>query len=91
MQHIEFALSIIPTGCLLAMIAKFPCHAAVFTAFLRVLATPEVGQMVSTSWSSHKFFLILFFPFITGIIYTFQVCNFLKVNILKNEIKIHVV
>jgi hypothetical protein len=39
-----------------AMIAKLLCHAAVFTASLHVLATPEVDQMIFTSWSSHKVF-----------------------------------
>jgi hypothetical protein len=61
MQQVEFALSVIPTGCLptgclSAMIAKLPCHVVLFTAFLRVLATPEVVQMIFTSWSSHKLF-----------------------------------
>jgi hypothetical protein len=46
MQQFEFALSIIPTGYLSTMIAKLPCHAAVFTTFLHVLATPEVDHMM---------------------------------------------
>jgi hypothetical protein len=46
MQQFEFALSVIPTGCLSAVIAKLLCHAAVFTTFLRVLATPEVDHMM---------------------------------------------
>jgi hypothetical protein len=58
MQQVEFALGVIPTECLSAMVAKLPRHAAVFTAFLRVLATPVVGQMIFTSWSSLKLFLI---------------------------------
>jgi hypothetical protein len=40
MQQVEFVLSVIPTGCLCAVIAKLACYAAVFTTFLRVLATP---------------------------------------------------
>jgi hypothetical protein len=42
---------------------------------------------VNTGWSSHKLFLILFFPSKLEL-FTFQICNFLKVNIFKNEIKI---
>jgi hypothetical protein len=38
MQQTEFALS--------ALIAKLPCHAAVFTTFLRVLAILEVDHMM---------------------------------------------
>jgi hypothetical protein len=46
MQKFEFALSVIPTGYLSAMIARLACHAAVFTTFLRMLATPEVDHMM---------------------------------------------
>jgi hypothetical protein len=71
MQQFEFALSVIPKGCLSAVIAKSLCHAAVFTTFLRVLATPEVD----TGWPSHQLFLILFFPLKLEL-FTFQICNF---------------
>jgi hypothetical protein len=46
MQQVQFALSVIPTGCLFAMIAKLLCYAAMFTTFLRVLTTPEVDHMM---------------------------------------------
>jgi hypothetical protein len=42
---------------------------------------------VNMSWASHKLFLILFFPLQLEL-FTFQICNFLKVDIFKNEIKI---
>jgi hypothetical protein len=58
MQQVEFALNVIPAGCLSAMITKLQCHDAVFTVFLRMFATPEVGQMIFKSWSSHKLFLM---------------------------------
>jgi hypothetical protein len=38
MQQFEFALS--------ALIVKLLCQSAVFTTFLRVLATPEVDHMM---------------------------------------------
>jgi hypothetical protein len=42
---------------------------------------------VNTGWPSLKLFLILFFPLKLEL-FTFQICNFLKVNIFKNETKI---
>jgi hypothetical protein len=42
---------------------------------------------VNTSWSSHKLFLILFF-LLQLELFTFQICNFFKVNIFRNEIKL---
>jgi hypothetical protein len=42
---------------------------------------------VNTGWPSHKLFLILF-SLLKLELFTFQICNFLKVNIFKNEIKI---
>jgi hypothetical protein len=42
MQQVEFALSVIPTGCLSALVTKLPCNADV----LRVLATLQVDHMM---------------------------------------------
>jgi hypothetical protein len=42
---------------------------------------------VNTGWPSNKLFLILFFPLKLEL-FTLQICNLLKVNIFKNEIKI---
>jgi hypothetical protein len=41
---------------------------------------------VHTGWPSHKLFSILFFPLKLEL-FTFQICNVLKVDIFKNEIK----
>jgi hypothetical protein len=55
MQQVEFALS--------AMIAKLSCHSAMFTAFLRMLATPEVHELVQPQIIFNSIF-----SFITGTI-----------------------
>jgi hypothetical protein len=85
MQQFEFALSVIPTGCLSAVIAKLPCHATVFTTFNSTRDRNSRGGShdVNTGWPSHKLFLILFLPLKVELFVIF-----LKVNIFKNEIKI---
>jgi hypothetical protein len=74
MQQFEFALSVIPTGCLSAVIAKLPCPRARYSR--------GGSHNVNTGWPSHKLFLILFFPLKLEL-FTFQICNFLKVDIFK--------
>jgi hypothetical protein len=62
--------------------------AAVLTAFLRVFTTPEMGQMIYI-YKLAQPHIILNTNFSLQLeLSTFQVCNFLKVNIFKNEIKI---
>jgi hypothetical protein len=75
MQLLEFALSIIPTGCLSAMNAKLLCHAVVFTC-LSARARYSGG-------GSHDIYEVVQ-PQITFNpleLFTFQVCNCLKVII----------
>jgi hypothetical protein len=62
-----------------------PC-CCVYNVSARARYSRGGSHDVNTSWSSHKLFLILFFPLKLEL-FTFQICNFLKVNIFKNEIK----
>jgi hypothetical protein len=88
MQQFEFAISVIPTGCLSAVIAKFavPC-CCVYNISTCARYYRGGSHDVNTGWPSHKLFLILFFPLKLEL-FTFQIGNFLKVDIFKNEIKI---
>jgi hypothetical protein len=63
-----------------------PC-CCVYNLSARARYSGSGSHDVNTSWSSHKLFLIPFFPLKLEI-FTFQICNFLKVNIFKNEIRI---
>jgi hypothetical protein len=72
------------------VIAKLPCHAAVFLQpffFTRARYSRGGSHDLNTGWPSHKLFSILFSPLKLEL-FTFQICNFLNVDIFKNEIKI---
>jgi hypothetical protein len=63
-----------------------PCS-RVFNFSARARYSRGGPRDVNKGWPSKKLFLILFFPLKLEL-FTFQICNFLKVNIFKNEIKI---
>ena len=63
-----------------------PCF-FVYSLRTRARYSRSGSHDVNKGWPSHKLFLILFFPLKLEL-FTFQICNFLKVDIFKNEIKI---
>jgi hypothetical protein len=85
MQQFDFALSVIRTGCLSAVIAKLiavPGCCCVYNLSTRARYSRGGSHDVNTGWPSHKLFLILFCPLKLEL-FTFKFVIFLKLIFSK--------
>ena len=84
-RHVVFSFDLQSIYGMVSLKTALPCY-CVYNLCMRAPYSRGGSHDVNTGWPSHKLFLILFFPLKLEL-FTFQICNFLKVNIFKNEIK----